>query len=612
MRRRLFLGLVPALPLALLFSACASHPVELGLGLAFPEGLLDHASSVTLSVFDAGLAKCDASTGSVAIPAGSPSYQLQNTGCTGTSVWCGSIQLAEDGSTKVFAVVAAEAGATIAQGCTTAVINQDPLQVDIQAYRYLEPKCCGDGKLEPGEQCDTGVAGSCVVGGPVSACSGILDTPVCFCDCTAKEILLSVDDATAPLLTNAPPGSKTSLALAFTPGGVSNPEMLRAVYLDTDSASTTGLDLHASFLAADLYPIQDPAPLALQLQLPVLCEDVLSAAGAPLDQLSPAIAQAADDTVVVVYQSNQVSLGTNWDVFLSPQIADGCTNTNPCTVATASTDCQTTCDASTNTCAPWVQLDTAGSGATDPRVAGGPTDEVLVTWTRPNGVYGRIWHTDGSMSPPGGEIPIASMDSAARVAGNLSGFWVVYQGQDATSVFMRTVDPTGTVGPEVQVNISTASAADQPDVAVLEDSSVIVVWRSGGDIYFQRFDTSGTMVPSDQDLPLNTTGTGAASMEQHPAVAGANGFFVVAWETPGTGAAVGTGNIAARFVGGAAGFGYNSVSGQNDDFIATDPGTAGDRYLPAVTMGAYTAIGWEDHSTTHSGVYVRRFPPPVD
>jgi len=616
MRRSLILGLVPTLPLALLFSACQARPVNLGLGLSFPQGLLDQATSVTLSVFDASLATCTAGTGYVsAIPASAQVFPLQNTGCTGGSVWCATIELDRDGSTKMFAVVAAEASATIAEGCTTAVIDQDPLQVDIQAYRYSPPKCCNDGKLEAGEQCDTGVPGTCVASTPVGVCSGIVDNPVCYCDCTAKEILLSVDDPTAPHLANGPAGSKGSLAISFGPGGVSNPEMLRAVYADDDPKSTTGIDLHESFLAADLYPIKNPLPLSLQLELPVLCSAVTNATGTALDQVSPAIATAANDTVVVVYQSNQDNIGNNWDVFLNPQIPDGCTNGNPCT---ASADCQTSCDPTAKTCTPIVKLDTMGVGATDPHVAGGPAGAVLVTWTRTDGVYGRIWRTDGTLVPAAGEIPIAPSGSAARVAGDVNGFWVVYQGQgtgDTDGIFMRSVEPSkGAVGAEVAVNTVTAGLQDQPNIAMLDDGSTLVVWHSGGDIFFQRFDGMGNKSsPDDQTLPLNTTGAADGTNQQHPAVTGANGYFVVAWETPGAVTATGTlGNIAARFVGSKTGFGYNSVSGQNDDFIATDLGTTGDRYLPAVAMSTYTAIGWEDHSTTHGGVWVRRFPAPAN
>jgi hypothetical protein len=98
------------------------------------------------------------------------------------------------------------------------------------------------------------------------------------------------------------------------------------------------------------------------------------------------------------------------------------------------------------------------------------------------------------------------------------------------------------------------------------------------------------------------------SDQRSPAVAAGSGFFLVAWETTDAG---GAGNIAARFVGGASGFGYNSVTGQNDEFIATDLQLQGDRHLPAVALGAYAVVGWEDRSADLHGVYVRRFPAPT-
>lgn len=617
MRARLLLGILPLLPGGLLFGACTGRPVDLGLSLRFPEGLLDQATSVTLSVFDAAGATCNEATGHVgSIPASALQFPLSDKDCTGGDLWCATIKLDRDGSTKMFAVVASKAGATLAEGCAAKAVDQDPLVVDIQAHRYSPPRCCNDGILEPGEQCDTGVLGTCGGTGGASACNaadpssgGIADDPVCFCDCTAKEILLSVDDKTAPNLKNAPAGSKSALALAFGPGGAANPEMLRAVYEDNETGSTSGIDLHASFLGADLYPIADPVPLSQQLQFPVLCSVVQAAAGQPLDQKAPAIARASSDTVVTVYQSNQNMLGNNWDVFLNPQTPDGCTDQKPCTEAS---QCQTDCDSLTKTCLSAVRINTTLGGATDPRVAAGPTGTVLVTWTRKDGVYGRIWRTDGSTAPTSGEIEIATGGSAARVAGAPSGFFVVYQGPgpgDPDGIFMRPVDPLGKLGDVVAVNTVTQGVQDQPDVAMLQDGSTLVAWHSGGDVYFQRFDASGTAVSDDQRTPLNTTGVADATEQQHPAVAGANGYFVVAWETPS--ADDGSGDIAARFVGAASGFGYNSVSGQNDEFKATDPQTQGDRHLPAVAMSAFTAIGWEDRSTTHSGVWVRRFPPPA-
>ena len=231
-----------------------------------------------------------------------------------------------------------------------------------------------------------------------------MDDPVCFCDCTAKEILLSVDDAEAPFLENAPAGSKVDLALAFGPGGAADPELLRAVYESDDPSSATGVDLHASYLRADLYPITDPLPLSLQLQFPVRCSDAEAAAGAARDQRLPSIATAAADTVVVVYQSDEINGGGDFDVFLSPQIPDGCSDDKPCA---QKSDCQTDCDPTSKTCLPAIQLNATSGGASDPRVAAGPSGTVLVTWTRQSGVFGRIWRTDGTVVPADGEISIA-------------------------------------------------------------------------------------------------------------------------------------------------------------------------------------------------------------
>ena len=612
MRRRLLLALVPALPAALVAGACSQPaPVELGLSLVFPQGLLDTATGMTLSVFDAALGKCDATTGHVAsIPGGSATqtFPLSRTGCTGGDLWCATIKLDKDGSTKMFAIVATNAGQTVAEGCTTAVVDQDPLQVEIQAHRFSPPKCCGDGVLEPGEQCDNGLPGNCS-GGPTSKCSGIQENPACYCDCTAKEILLSIDDTALPLLKNGPAGTKQNLAFTFGPGGVQNPNMLRAVFENTGKDALGGADIDERFLTQDLYPIADPNPLSLQLRLPLKCAEV-QGSGIVRQQRSPAIATASSNIVAVVYQSDEQEGAGDYDIELTPQNADGCVDTMPCA---QQSDCATTCDPGKMACTSSVKLNTS-SGSTDPRIARGPDGVMLVTWTRQHAVFGRIWRTDGSLAPLSTEISLATSGSAARVAGSMSGFRVVYQGSntgDADGIFMLSVDKDGNTSGATLVNIVTPGLQDQPDIAMLDDGSTLVVWHSGGDILFQRFDPHGKAVLGDQNAPLNTSGLGMSVDQQHPAAAAANGFFAVAWEA--TDPKTGLGNIWARFLGGAQGFGYNSVTGQNDEFVATDPAQMGaDRHLPAVTLGPYTVIGWEDHAASHPGVFVRRFPPPVD
>ena len=610
MRRRLLLGLVPALPIAILVGACDTPTAGINLDMRFPQGLIDQASAMTLYVFDASLAKCDERTGHVdAIPTGQATqkFPLDKKGCAAPYAWCTTIQLDKDGSDKMFAVVATQAGATIAEGCTTQIVNQDPLPVEIKAYRYAPPKCCGNGTLEPGEQCDTGVAFACD-GAAAGMCSGMQPDNVCSCDCTAQEILLSIDNdpKNAKALQNGPAGSKQGLALSFGPGGVDNPTVLRAAYVSTDDNAVGNSDVHVRYLAESLDPIEKPHALSYQLRLPLACDNVLGSPGIIRQQQHPVFTTASSDTVALVYLTDEKLGGEDYDVHLTPQLVDGCTDARPCT---SDAECQTRCSTTTQRCAPSIALNVTPGGCSAPSAARGPDGTVLVVWTRKQGVFGRIWKTDGTLFPEG-EITIAPGGSAARVAGSASGFRVVYQGTgagDPNGIYMAKVSVDGEVGGAVVVNTLKQGLQDQPDIAMLVDGASLVTWHSGGDVLFQRFDSSGKPIAGDQDAPLNTTGTGTAIDQRSPVAAAGSGFFLVAWEVAGP-----SGNdIAARFIGGATGFGYNSVSGQNDEFVATDAKIRGDRRRPAVALGSYAVVGWEDVSADHHGVFVRRFPAPT-
>src|SRR5262249_1074825 len=139
------------------------------------------------------------------------------------------------------------------------------------------------------------------------------------------------------------------------------------------------------------------------------------------------------------------------------------------------TDCQTSCD-TTGHCKASVKLNTVIGKAADPHVAG-TQGTVLVVWSRPDGVFGRIWRTDGTTSPS--EISIAQGGSHPRVAAFAGGFRVVYQGSgqgDIDGVFLRTISLNGALADEEQlVNTVTSGPQDQPDVAALDDGTTIVV-----------------------------------------------------------------------------------------------------------------------------------------
>jgi hypothetical protein len=569
--------------------------VNIGLVMLAPQGLLDRASGLDLAVFDASKSKC-LDTGHADIPADEATqrFTLDKLGCADGAAWCKTITLDKDGSTKMFVVTAKNAAGVLAEGCATAVINQDPIDVPIRVKRFNPPACCGDGTLQTGEQCEVATAQ------PSGTCPGLTADTVCAADCTANEILLSTDNPGQPVFNNGAKGTKHDLALSFGPGAAGYPNPLRALFVDDDPTTVKGKsDIHERFLARDLSPITEPKVLGLQLSLPLRC-DKTTGFGILQEQRAPDLAPVGD-VMAIVYASDE-AVGGIFDIFLSPQTADGCADTPPCVDGT---ECVTgTCKQ--GFCATSVRLNVKGGapGASEPHIAAGPGGHALVTWTRANDIYGRIWKTDGTLSDT--ELLIASNATGARIAGFSGGWKVVYA--SGPSIFLGKVGLDGGVTSPVVVNIVNNGNQDQPDIATLDDGRAAVVWHGGGDIYFQRYDAAGVRIENDQAAPLNTIGDGD---QQHPVIAAgasAGNFFAVAWET------IDTGTISARYLGGDAGFGYNSVTGQNDEFAAASPMFATELHRPAIAVGGdgYVVIGWQDESDAHHGVYVRRFPKPAE
>ncbi len=385
--------------------------------------------------------------------------------------------------------------------------------------------------------------------------------------------------------------------MAFCPGAADKKLQngLRAVFADTAAGTSGGGDVAIRAFDQGLFPLNDLSLILPEPHpVPLLCSDAKATKGSVNAQKAPSITPIGTDLVAVVYLSDELT-ATHDDVFMSVQGIDGCAEKAPVRV-------------------------NGTSGASSPDVAaGGQPGTGLVVWTRAGQVVGRLIArtTDPSgtatLTPQGpGDVAIAANGAQAHVAGSASGWVVVYQGAgsgDGDGIFVRMVSSGGIVGPEVRVNTVTDGLQEQPDVAMLGDGRFVIVWRSAGDVWVQRFDAAGAAAPSDQDAPLNTVVEGE---QAHPVVAASGdlgAFYAAAWETDRSG----NGAIAARFVGGDAGFGFNSVSGQNDEFEASVPGVNGARKLPAVAVGGggFVAVGWQDESAAQPGVVVRRFPLPL-
>jgi hypothetical protein len=562
------------------FGACGTAPVDVALTMSSPLGLLDDATRVELSVFDAKGSSCG-DDGHVDVPGSAQQFDLDDAGCPAGIKWCGEITLDRDGSNKMFSVVASGPNGVLGEGCATATIDQDPVEVSITIVRYNPPACCNDGVLQAGEQCEGTAAATDCAGGPGGECTAIVPDAVCECNCTSKEVPVDRSDPTVF------PAAQTQqdLALVFAPGSSLVEDALRAVYVDRTASG--GGDLRMRFLQKDLSPTLEPLSFQQPLALPVDC----AGTGTSLARLQeqPAIATTGSDTVIA-YVSNLPD-PSKFNIFVQHQNQSGCTP-------------------KVETDGGQVVSEAAGDSA-EPDVAGGPTGTALVVWTQGGSIRGRTWSpppTSGASPVLGAEMSIAS-GAHPRVAGTSSGWKVTYQGNgagDADGVFVRAIDAALTVGAEQKVNAATSGVQDQPAIAAFPDGRFAVAWRSGGDVFFQRFLADGSAVAGDQDEPLNTTTDGEQAEPAIAASVGFGDFYAVAWE------ATSAGEVWARLAGASEGYEFNSVTGQNDDFLASLPGVTGARRRPAVAIGGggFVAVGWHDDSTEHAGVYVRRFPLP--
>lgn len=554
-----------------------------------PQGALGGAKTVTLSVFDAAKGKCDAATGHIPkLPTeeeGLQTFELSSSGCPAGVAWCKDITLDRDDSTKIFGVVAKNETGVLAEGCATQKIDQDPLTVSIKVHLANVEKCCGDATLQAGEQCE--------VAATTGQCGGIAPTEICDASCQTTEMQLA-NESSMPLLTQGGAG-KSELTMTFANGQGELLGGLRAAYTSNSSDASGMSDINMRLLNKDLMTIESPFPFSHQLRVPLLCADT-GGPGVTREQRSPSIAVVSSLRTAVVYASNE-DTATTFEVFLSAQTQDGCAESKPFKVS-----------------AKTAPAENVGK----PRVAGGPDGRALVIWTRAGKIRGRIWKSPADGIGNGELIPLdaeTEFDLApstlnvkdAHIAGWSGGWVLAYAGQgaaDADGIYMNTVTADGNLGTEQKVNVATAGVQDQPDVAVLKTGARMVVWRSDGDIYFQRYDPSGKEI-GDQFEPLHAKDAG---VQARPTVASSGeigDFFVAAWEQ-------GDDTIWARIVDGTnvSPFLQNSVTGQNDAFPAAYPGTIGVRRLPAVAIGGHIAIGWHDESPTTPGVYIRRFPLP--
>lgn len=583
-------------------SCVQDHEVHLRLAMRAPLGILDGATSVTLDVFGEGAATCSDTTGSVTSTGDKDSHPLGQTGCAPGASWCKEIHLPRDETTRVFSVTAkGEGGTLLAQGCSNATIDQDPLEVRIDIKPPAAELCCGDGIVQVGEQCDSGInsGAACMADTGGSMCGGVDADSVCSCNCVAEEILLSIPSALGAALLNNDPNTKAGLAMAFAgSGGTVVAGALRTVFEDGPAGGPPD-EINSRLLTPTLhaFPYDDQNPnnphnaYAFQLHLPS-CTNPYKHPFASRRQITPSIATTSEDFTAIVYASNQTGDLSQFSIYLNEQGPDGCSD-GSIAVSKAVT-----------------------TSAEFPDVAPGPSGATLVVWRDGDELRGRIREKDGSLTPADADLSFgkASPDSRPRLAGTAKGWTLVHAGAgngDTNGIWLTGIKADGTTDPPTLVNAVTDGVQNQPDIAQLPTGELAVVWRTGSGVFLQRYDASLKRVAGDQDEALNPNGAAAVEADRKnagaPVVAAgtqASPWFVAAWETT-------AGTIHVRYIGAKTEFGYNTVDGSNRDFNATHPAINTARRDPAVAINdGYVAIGWLDTSTEHPGVYVRRFAVP--
>ena len=156
------------------------------------------------------------------------------------------------------------------------------------------------------------------------------------------------------------------------------------------------------------------------------------------------------------------------------------------------------------------------------------------------GIYGQLFDADGN--EVGIELTLNDTTNGEqndpKAAYTGGGFAVVWEsdnfdGIDEGVVLQLLDTSAGFVGGEVQVNSHTFGDQEDPDIAVNDDGSFVVVWEGaaqdgdGEGVFGQLFGSDGIAVGDELQLNTHTTGD-----QKNPTVAAlGDGTFVAAWES---------------------------------------------------------------------------------
>jgi hypothetical protein len=555
---------------------------RVGPSLVFPEGLLQSVGQVVVDEYYAGPAACDPATG-VVTGGGTPdaTSTLSQTGCTGGEVWCGSMQIATSSAQRIFAAEAEDpGGAPLAVGCVEAVVDQASQPITITMSRVVDGAPCGDGVVQPTEQCDPpGAAGDLV----------------CDTSCKTKEELISsvntVEGVPAP--SSAAAGNRTSPALLW-PAGAAPSGRFVAFWNDATDPPDTHVALRVLGDDLDALPAGAAPALAGGSLWMTSSTTVFPSVPDPDDQELPSVAFAADTAQTFVAFADDS--GGTFDIDLR------------------------TLDANFSAEQPTPIVVNGSNGEagvqTHPGVALGAGDVALVVWQSapqvgPGQIVGRTY--DVATGKAGSEVTLGTGSSnQGPVVAPVSTGWVVAW-QSGSDIVMVPVGVTGKPSAaSTVVSAGHSGVQDHPSIASIGggDDRFAIAWadhgQNGADIVVQRFDATGAPIAGDSSTPINDLV--AAGDQTTPSIAGSSSgaFFAVDWlDVP-------SGQVRARLLDASSGFDFNNVTGRDDEFQVSIA-SGDERANPVVAIGGsgpYVAFAWEDQTATPPGIYARRFPLP--
>jgi len=548
----------------------AEEPVRTEIIASFsaPRGVLDRARQLELRVLE-GQVTCDTATGTITDDGAREiaKSNLDDDNCPSNVKFCGTVSIEKSPSPRVFEAKARGGADVVAVGCATVTVDQDAVPVSIKMYRFLAPAVCGDGVVQPTEQCEPG------------------GTDLCDESCQSNEVRLSVGVAGNKTSTGKA-GDKTD-AFFLWPQGTGNGGRFLALY--TDRAISGGnVDVGLRVMRDDLSPATTPPALANgSILLPN--GSAFPPDAAPGRQSLPQAAFFGGKYWVVFQDDNSpgasgldIHARSINNVFSSDQPAGA-------------------------------PLFINGDEQGEPQIQTAPaiapsTERLLVAWEDQGA--GRI--VARTLTPPStlgnqNDLSTGNGNSRPQIASRGKDWVVVWN--SGAGIKRRTVGADGTPsGSEEAVNTSGAGA-NGARVASLPDGRFAVAWSKDGNIFVQRFDARAIPIADDQVEPINDVTTeGEQTQPTIAATPAAGGSYVVAWHDASSG------HIRARFLGGSAGFLFNNVNGQSTEFQASRV-EGHDRAAPVVAVGGsgpYVAIGWEDKSPDGAGIVVRRFPLPSE